>query len=358
MSTASQNRNYGLDLLKILCMFFVIAFHFSDHGSITLTSSQPLTLGWNILAIPRIVGGICNCVFMLVSGYFLYQKKFSIKNVFRLWFQVWFYSVVLGTVCYIWGMEAFSIKSLIKMLFPFTFNEYWFFSTYIVVYLFFPFFNKLIDSLTRKQHQMLIILGLFMSSVLTTFAAASWLEGTNSIFIFVALYFVGAYINKYNITIQRKYALPLSIGILAIDVLSLYAMRVVYRFTGFDCFFFFVWRTHKVLPVLSSIILFCLFKEIKPKCEKLIKFLSPSIFGVYLFHVGRLSVYLFKILFDDSVTYSSWLLLPQMIGAMCSIFVAGILFDKVRNLISEKIVMRWMNPKLDWVNQKLDKFYN
>lgn len=351
------SRNYGLDLYKIICMFFVIAFHFSDHGNVVVSCSQDLSFNWCVLAIARIFGGICNCAFMLISGYFLYQKNFNTKGLFKLWLEVWFYSVTIGTFCYITGTEIFTVKSLVKMVFPFTFNQYWYFSTYIVIYLLFPYLNKWIDSLTKKQHQGIIFLGISLFSILPTLTNALWIVGSNSIPIFFVLYFVGSYFNKYNISISKQTIVPLSIIALAIEIISLFFMRIVYYYTGQDIYFYLVWGTNKILPVITSTVLFLAFKQIKIKHTKIITFISSSVFGVYLFHIGRLNVLLFSNLFDNSATYETNMLLPQMLISMCSIFAAGILFDKIRIYIFEKPIMKLCSVPIYRLNNQIQKYY-
>ena len=338
-------------------MFFVIAFHFSDHGNVIVSCAQEVTFNWAVLAIVRIFGAICNCAFMLISGYFFYQKRFNFKNIFRLWLEVWFYSVIIGIICYILKTEPFTIKSLIKMLFPFTFNQYWFFSTYIVIYMFFPFFNRLIDGLSKRQHQTIIVLGIFFISFFSTFTHANWIIGTNNISIFAVLYVTGAYLNKYDVCVFKRKIAIISVFLIALEIISIFGMRVVYRYTGMDSVSYFVWGTHKILPVLTSIALFLLFKQVRIRHTKIISLLSSSVFGVYLFHIGRLNVFLFQKLFDDSATYNTGLLFPQMIAAMCSIFAIGILFDKIRICLFEKPVLKILNSFLDKINDKLQEYY-
>lgn len=352
-----HERNYGLDLYKVLCMFFVIAFHFSDHGNINIDCTQPITTNWNILAISRIFGGICNCAYILISGYFLYKKQFNLKTVVRLWLEVWFYSVVIGIICYLIGTTPFTIKNFIEMIFPFTFNQYWFFSTYIVVYLFFPYLNKLVDSLTQKQHKGLIITGLFFTSFMPTFAKADWLNSSNSIPLFIILYFIGAYINKFSIKLSKKQSIILPILLLSAEICSIYAMRLVYSLSGHDKITYFIWGSNKFLVVVTSVALFLTFKDMQIKTNKIIPFLSSSVFGVYLFHIGRFNVFLFKYLFDNSITYNTNLLFPQLLIAMCTIFVSGILFDKIRIILFEKNILKLIDRPLTFLNSYIEKYY-
>lgn len=349
-------RNYGLDLFKIFCMIFIIGYHFSEYGNVNINCSMPLTFGWNVLAIPRAIGGNFDCGFMLISGYFLYKSKFKAKTVFRLWLQVWFYSIVFGTVCYFLG-TSFSMSNLITMLFPVTFNQYWYFSTYIVIYLFFPFFNKLIDSLNKEQHGWFVILGLVLTSVIPTLTRANWLIGTNSITLFVFLYFVGAYINKYKISVSKnKISMAVVIALL-LEIVSVYAMRKVYELTGVDNFTYFVWGTQKTLTVATSVLLFLFFKDLKVKPSKLITFVSSSVFGVYLFHMSRLNTYIFPVIFDDSKTYDTFLILPQLIVAIVAIFIVGILIDRIRMIVFEKPVLKLLSKPIASIDSRMEKVY-
>ena len=338
-----DKRNYGLDLYKTLCMFLVIAFHFSDHGRTALSATAPLTFSWMILASSRIWGGVCNCCFMLVSGYFLSGKNsFSWKNVIKLYGQVWFYSVSGYAASLALGTVEFGIMDLIKAVLPFTFNRYWYFSTYIVVYLIHPYINRMLDTLTKKQHKVLCILSLAMFSLYYTFTHAEWIIGTNRLLIFIALYFSGAYIRKYGIDINRKKCVVLGIGMLILSVLSLICMKIIGTHLHMDnVITYFVWGTEKILPVCTSILLFLSFEKIRVKqlaLQKCIGFIAPSLFGVYLLHIGDLQTWLFMEAFNNELTYLNGLaLFGQLLLAMITIFIAGIAIDKIRVRLIDKM---------------------
>lgn len=343
-------RIYGLDLYKILCMFFVLAFHFSFHGNVNVNCAQALTFNWAVLAVARIFGAICNCAFMLICGYFLYRKTFHVKTVFRLWLEVWFYSVVLGVICHVFGAEPLTVSGLAQMLLPFTYSQYWFFSTYIVIYLIFPLLNRCIGGLSQRQHQAAAVLGLILVPLFATFTGARWIVGTNSIALFIVLYFVGAYFSRYDVDISAGKLAAISACCFILEILSLFGMRVVYALTGVNDFAYFVWDQNKILPVMTGIALFLLFKQIRIRRTGLISFLAPSVFGVYLFHNGALKEFFFQHLFDNSASYDTRMLLPQMILEMCTLFAAGILFDKMRIYLFEKPVLRRLDPVLNRLN--------
>lgn len=352
-----NNRNYGIDIYKILCMFLVIAFHFSDHGTTPLLAGNPLTFNWILLASSRIWGGVCNCCFMLVSGYFLSSKTgFTWRNVFKLYGQVWFYSIVSFVAAVALGTIPFGKLALVKALLPLTFNRYWYFSTYIVVYLFHPFFNRLIDALTQTQHQGICILTISLFSLYYTLSHAEWIIGTNRLLIFITLYFVGAYIRKYEIRIEKRKTVLIGALMLVLSIVSLVCMRFVGAVLHMDnVITYFVWGTEKILPVVTSVFLFLAFERVDVSnilVKRCVSFIAPAVFGVYLFHIGDLQTWLFREVFNNEITYTKGLMfLGQMLLAMISTFVVGIAIDKMRIWLLERPFMKYMEK----IIFKLDK---
>lgn len=335
----NQERNTGLDLFKILCMFFVIWFHYSDHGNIQLKPDDHITFNWCILAVSRIFGGICNCAFVLTTGYFLFEKKFNLEKIIKLYLQVWFYSVFCGVISYSIKTDVITIESIIKMLFPLTFNQYWYFSTYIILIIFSPYLNILINSIDKKQHILLIIMcGLFFS-VLPTFKLFLWL-GVKNIEIFVFLYIAGSYLKKYGVNVSK-----LTFGILGIfgvfiEVISIFCVKF---FLKADDMFYFVWGMEKMPCIFTSLALFMYFSKIRIKENRLFNFIMVSLFGVYLFHIGRLHTMWFQIIFDNSETYNTNLMIIQIIVCSMTIFISSILIDKIRIICFETPIMEFID---------------
>ncbi|KMO86057.1 hypothetical protein AB840_09940 [Megasphaera cerevisiae DSM 20462] len=154
-----MTRNMGIELYRVFSMFFIIMFHFSDHGAVAITAQMPFSFNWLILAMGRVGGGLGNCAFVLISGYLLINKEFHTKRIVKLWFEVWTYSVVLGIVAFMIKTEPFSIGSLVHMLFPVTYNQYWYMSTYIVMMLLTPFLNPLFLGMTKMKYRAFIVIG-------------------------------------------------------------------------------------------------------------------------------------------------------------------------------------------------------
>lgn len=351
----NNNRNSGLDLFKSLCMLFVIAFHFTDHGNIELSCSQPLTFNWCLLSGTWMFGGICNCSFMLMSGFFLYGKKTKFRSLFKLWLQVFFYSVGSGIILY--NLKAISLKGLLLCFLPITINQYWYFSAYILIYLFFPFINKFVSCMSKKALMSLLMLSFLCFSVYYTIFYTRWMEGTVHILLFLFMYIAGAYVRKFSIQPKFRRVLLIAGGTVFLEFLSTLFMRGYYKLTGIDIVWYLVYESEKVFPVITSVLLFLLFKQLKPYGGKIWNFLSTSVFGVYLLHIGLLNSLFFKVIFDNSSTFYSSELLSQLVLAMISLFFIGIIVDKIRIILFEKPLLILLSPLLEKVEGIFVKLY-
>ena len=49
-------RESNFELLRIVAIILIIAFHFSDHASLIPTSEMPLNLDWMVMAFARVGG--------------------------------------------------------------------------------------------------------------------------------------------------------------------------------------------------------------------------------------------------------------------------------------------------------------
>ena len=148
------NRNSSIELLRIISMILIVFHHFAFHGGFKWqTNSVTISHFWYNF----IYGGgkIGVNIFVLISGYFLIDRKTSvcsyIRRILKFWGQVFFYSFVIFFISVIVDIKNFEMQSLIKMCFPITFSEWWFESTYFVLLLIHPFLNKFLNNLKKNR---------------------------------------------------------------------------------------------------------------------------------------------------------------------------------------------------------------
>lgn len=358
--TKRNDRNYGLDLLKILCMLAIVGFHFTDHGAVELRATLPFTFNWMVLAFAGLGAGTPNCVFMLISGYFLVDSTFKVKNIVRLYGQVWFYSVLTGVLAFVFKVIAIDFNSITSVLFPFSHNAYWYFTAYMIVYLIFPYLNVIIDRLNKAQHRNLFLCGIVFVSYIHLVRSAPWVLFNNQIPLFIVMYLVGAYIKRYGVYMPRRKAVLYVVFLITCELTSMVFMRFIYpNSDSFEDILLCVYNSSRLMPIITSIVLFLLFKDISvaKKAGKFIGWVAPSVFGVYLLHIGWFNRYIFIILLNDEKMYETPYFIFFLAFGVITIFAAGILVDKFRSGVLERLILPGLSAVLSKADRKAASVY-
>ena len=136
----AKHRNYGIDLLRIMSMIMVVMLHVLLHGGI-LKNAPIFSLNYEVAWLFNI---LCVCAvdcFAIVSGYVMCNSRVKFRNLFSLWFQVFFYSFLITFGFKIFTDFPVGLGNLFYSLFPVMFNQYWYFTAYFGMFLFLPFVN-------------------------------------------------------------------------------------------------------------------------------------------------------------------------------------------------------------------------
>ncbi len=186
-------RDSNMELLRILCMFFVVLLHFNNHGVADdlLDFQGALTLR----------NGIGHCVeafaivavngFVLLSG--LYGIRFKVKGFVRLFLQCLVCGVVSYLLYVVFTEQSFSLN-IWDRLRVFTYNQWWFVTTYLYLYFTAPLLNYAIEAMNQKNFQYVLLLTAFCTFV---FGYICGSDMGMSYFHFVFLYLIGRYIGLY-----------------------------------------------------------------------------------------------------------------------------------------------------------------
>ena len=122
-----KERKSNIELLRIISMCLIIYHHFSLNLGIIE--------GYDI-SKTMIFGVVC---YVLTTGYFSVEKDFNVKRVFKLWLQIFCYSVGFMLFFRITGIEKLNNVDTIKTFFPFAYNQYWFMTAYLYLMVLTPF---------------------------------------------------------------------------------------------------------------------------------------------------------------------------------------------------------------------------
>lgn len=141
-----KERNIGIELLRIISMFFIVMQHFACHG---IANRETLSFSINKIFLYNCqLGDLGVVIFGIISGFFLWRNKINIKKIFILEIEVLFFSILFLCIFGITGQV--SLKSVIKSLFPFFSNTYWFYTAYVIVYILFMLLNNMWGGGTNK----------------------------------------------------------------------------------------------------------------------------------------------------------------------------------------------------------------
>lgn len=222
--------------------------------------------------------------FVLISGYFLIEKKQIRGSIFRLWFQVIFYSLAIGlTLFFLHQFKDFSATYVWESLSPFPIDKYWFVSQYMGLMLLAPFLAQLASHLNQRQMLYLLILLLILffyypfGEKFTDGMTLGW---------FVFLFLVGGYLRKYGVPEWIRKHIVALIGGCAFTFLFIQVLPKILRYLSSKVVFTIPLVQNNDFTFFLSVLLFIYFanKHWEGKLAHRISQIAPYTFGVYLCH--------------------------------------------------------------------------
>lgn len=296
-------------------------------------------------------GGYGNCTFVLLTGYFMVTSRVTAEKAFRLWLQVFTYSILSLIIYYVVTGDTHT-RHIFIALTPISHNWYWFFTSYLILFLCSPVINQGIINLTKRQFLALTLVLLFFFSVLPTFGHG-YLIDSNRIGLFFSLYCVGAWLRLYgvpqwNIKYTRYFAAIatcVAFGIAEWSILSngwSNSLHMRYRY---------VWGMEQLPVVLMAISTLILMATIPIKSSKIINGVSATVFGVYLLHMnGFTTNMIWHDLFEITKWYKNAWMPVYLLSTGILIFVVCSIIDYLRLRFMEKPILRKVKEK-GWAKQ-------
>lgn len=360
-----QPRKVSFELLRVISMLMIITHHFLEHGDILKNVSlfsPNYYVTWMIESLAYVA---VNC-YVLISGYFLINSKFKIKKLLIIYGQIWFYSVSIFLLLSSIGVTDFNFKSLLYSLLPISTNQYWFSTIYIAIYLFSPFLNIAIKAMTKKQLQLCIFVSLLMFSLIPNvvfFVDAFGTKYGYSIYWFVCLYLMAAYIRLYYTPSYHKkkwlfsYLSCCLLMVLSRVTLSFATQYILGSAEG-DLFYSY----NSLLVAPASICLFLFFVNwnlIGARVSRIILFISPLTFGVYLIHDNKyVREFLWNSLLKPFIFVDKPMLILYLAVCVLLIYVICSLVEKLRQVIFKTIENgKWIDGSVDRGVQFLSHTY-
>lgn len=349
-------RNVGIDILRVVAMFFIIIGHILAQGGVLSVYSSEGLQGSYYFFNGIFVLALCgvNC-FALVSGYVGWQNTFKLEKIIKLWATVVFWSVGVSLILFIYNNELFSVKEAVSSFLPLLRGRYWFFNAYFVVFMFSPLLNHVIKTLPQKTFQYFLLASACVFCIIPVLALGNDVLRIQNGFEFswlMVMYLVGGYFSKYPVTVKKPYKCIIAcFGFTLLNFIYKYLVELVTaKFFGAPSLGdLFVSYTSPIAVGEAVCLLLC-FSNLKLNNKKLIKlisFITPTIFSVYIIHVHPL---VFWRIINGAFTWLTqynWLVSFLLIIAIAlAIFMGCTALDYIRILLFKTLKINMLCDKL------------
>ena len=289
-----NERNYGIDFLRIISMFMIVILHVLGQGGILGNSEVHSSYYWVAWFLEIVAYCAVNC-FALISGYVMYNSNIKISKIIELWLQIAFYTIGITIIMFSYFPDVRNIGNIINAIFPITRGQYWYLSSYFAMYMFIPIMNIGINKLDKKTLKNILIAVFFIMSLFPTLLRSNpyqLLDGYSTGWLCI-LYLTGGYIKKYKVFKEKRGITALLIFLSSTTVTFLtkflieYIAKVFLKTNTYGGIF--VSYTSPTI-ILSGLALFVFCEKLKFKVniQKIIKLLSSAALGVYIIHVHPL----------------------------------------------------------------------
>ena len=325
-------RQISLEILRILCMLFIIVGHVGGRSGIESFSS-----------FAAIAPHAVNC-FVIISGYFLITSKFKIERVLRVIFETIFYTFTITIVLYLLGKA--SLYDIAKSIMPFapTKFSYWFVNKYLAVILLSPFICKVCATISKRQYQILLVTLLLIGSSLFTIFPFGELFGNGFSLLWMTTVFItGGYLRLH--APQFRYW-----GIATLCLLLLYNICNIYAQGLINL------KYNSLITYTLAIATFMWFKNLQIPDKGIIAkttiFIAPHVFAAYLIHEqGLMRTYIVDLL-NKFQGYMPNIIYLYLFGIV--VIIISAIVDKGRLLLFKYTGIDYLTDKIAC---RLNKIY-
>ena len=335
-------RQSNFELLRILLMLMIVAYHLRGYGGFESVPGPLLSRGFLYLLCAGGKVGVNG--FVLLSGYFMSAsaRGWQPRRLLKLYLQIFAYSAGGLLLLFALGLTGPpDAGQIVKFFLPVSQNHYWFATAYFFLMLLAPFLNKLIQGLTRAEYRRMLLVCTVVFALVPTVLLVQY--PISNLVLFFYLYLLAGYLRLHPEPLfERKWlALAVAAGsyLFMVGYVALYA-RLLPALPWLR-FFPKVQHTpgNSIPALLCTLGLFLFFKNLKCKPSRVINTIASATFGVYLLHEhsARVRELLWQGWFDTRPYIDRPIEFALRIaGSVLAIFAAGIGIDLIRQYVLEK----------------------
>jgi len=298
---------------------------------------------WPTMIIGFLYVGV-NC-FILISGY--YGIKFKIKGLIALYLSCLFYGLV-GQLVHLYGGSTIDKHFFYDIFFCLSHNNWWFIRCYVILYLVAPLLNKAIESLDKRNFQLIILL-LTIANVYFGYFWRSPYTNTTGYCAehFIYVYMIGAYL-KHHVNIvptkHKRYGALITYIVCALIWGICSNLNYKYSIPHWEAYAY-----NNPIILLGAISLFICFSTLSIK-NRYINWMASSVLAAYLIqdhkYIGYDIIYPYMQSLSMSLKYSNVIVTILFIFVVSIFFlIACVLLDKLRNISLARPILSLFDKK-------------
>ena len=363
-----KKRNSSIELLRIIMILSIIAHHLLVNSQLYIETKGSFSIKYIIMFVFGMGGKIGLNVFLIISGYFMCKSYVTVLRWLKLFIEIMFYSFVINIIFIIIGYKPFGTSDIIKGLFPFVFglgmSSDYYPALFLVLLLIIPFINKLIEAISKKEFQVLLVILIFIFTVVSSFSFIfistinKWtiVDVWEGVAWYATAYMVGAYIRLY---FNPKFD-NLKNGLISTIACIVLAISSVVLLAYLNCGitqYHFVARSNKILAILTAVSLFILFKNINMPYNRFVNTVASATFGVLLLHSNNLT--LRNMIWDKIfrvkrfVLSNAPIMLIKMIATVLILYIVCVIIS----LLVKRVILEPIYKKLATIEILNKKMY-
>ncbi len=294
----TKPRFTGIDIVKILACFLVVAVHFfRSSGFYTMTITEQVG---TVAIYGRWIAFTCVPLFMITTGFLMKNKKLSGRYYLGILRVLCIY-IAISLICVIFNKYYYDMEftgwKIVRGLFMYSDAQYaWYVEYYFTIFLLIPFLNAGFQAMETRRNKTILL----ATVILLTMISQTFYIGTvraEQIRIFpgyfvrcypIGYYFIGAYIREFppkrDLAHKMVYFAIWLIALFYVANMTLYQSLNNTENNGIWC----SWHNddYAAMPtVIMSTMMFLLLFDIRiknPLIAKWLSTLSNATFGAYL----------------------------------------------------------------------------
>ena len=347
-------RKSNIELLKIIAMVIICFSHVINPIVYSLGLGNDFSLNpinW-IFSFIKNSGWLGDFIFITCSCYFLYEyRKISWKKMILYYLSTYFELIFFWIICTICG-ATITKELTIKTFTSFILTEHWFVLVYIGFLACVPLLNLIVDKLNRKQHFIINIITLVITTILQVLILFGVLpfEADYKFTAFIFLFFIISYGRKYgNYLFMKEHDTKTNLIVAILSIVGWYGFIALFNCIGINSPEMFSSSLNIVYfysPIFYflSISLFLLFKDLKVKDSKAINFISSLSLLFYVGHQNEFTKFFAdQPLFDFASSHTSGPILGILFVAGLVRFIFGIVVATIAYFVIQKPISILLN---------------